>query len=99
MDDTKETLPKKVKYIVIGAVSFLFVLVTVLIFQIGFSLSNNAQIRNLEAENARLDRQIEAAIRDLELMVQDGILCEDFILEFALRELGWGRPGQVIFRR
>jgi len=89
-----ERVNKRVQIIVVSAVTLLFTLICVLTFQIAINLNRNSQLNQLLAEQARLETQLRNAENAQYLMGS-----EDFIYYFALRELGWGRPGQVIFRR
>lgn len=89
-----ERLKKRVQITVVAAVTLMVCLVTVLTFQLAIQGNRNRQLASLDAENARLAQQIRDAENDIGLFE-----CPSFLEEWALRELGWGRPGQIIWRR
>lgn len=80
--------------VVVACVTVLFVLITVLAFQIAIRISHNNQYASLQAERARLEHQLRIAENDLDILYND---TDRFIREWA-HSMGWTRPGQSIFR-
>jgi len=74
---------KRLKLIVVGAVTLLFILVVVLIFQIGTGANRSAEIRRQERLLNDIRDQIYRLGLDIEYFDSDR-----FIIEFALSQ-GW----------
>jgi len=84
---------KKVQLVVVGAVTLMFILVTVVTFQIALRISHNRMENDLRTARDRLENQMYIYENDLAHFET-----WRFIEEFALRHLGWGRPGESIWR-
>ena len=74
---------RRLKFIVVGAVSLLFILIVILIFQIGIGTNRTAQISRLERDIARMQDEIYRLINDANFLESDR-----FVLEFLLSQ-GW----------
>ena len=74
---------RRLKLIVVGAVSLLFILIVVLIFQIGIGANRTAQIRRHERDIARMNDEIYRLQNDEQCFESDR-----FILEYLLSQ-GW----------
>ena len=69
-----------------------FCLVVVLIVQLSVRSNQNAMEKSLLATQAELQRQL-----DMEDILSEYYLSSQFIEEFALKVLGYGRDGAKIF--
>ena len=88
----EETLVRRVRYAVIGAMVLLVSLVCFLGFQYAIMARNNAT----EARLAELYDSLTIQINTYENRITY-MESQEFIEYFALRYMGWGRPGSVIF--
>ena len=91
---TSTQLLRRIRLIVIGGVTVLFILATVLVFQIAIRMNNNSTVARLEAEQDSLRQQLQNANSDINYMQT-----WQFIEDYVRQHLGWGRPGQNIFVR
>jgi len=91
---TSGQLLNRVRWIVVGSVALLFVLVVVLVFQIAIRLNSNSTVAALEREQEALQNQLINAERDISYFQSP-----EFIEDWAREHLGLGRPGQSIFTR
>ena len=89
-----ERLQRRLKLIVMGASAVIFILVTVMAFQIAIRMTHSRQEARLRAQNDELRRQLEEVERELNFIESDG-----FVTDYARNHLGWGRPGEQIFTR
>ena len=89
-----ERIGRRLQLIVVASVTVLFILVTVMSFQLAIMSNRNNEIAALEAEQARLRQALEEAERDIYFYDT-----WDFIEEWARQNLGMGRPGQSFFVR
>jgi cell division protein FtsB len=92
MTDPTQRLKRKVQYIVAGAMTLFFVLVTVLVFQFAVRLNLQNQESNLRSHSEYLKQQIAAAASDIEYFKS-----HRFVEDYALKYLNKGKPGDVIF--
>ena len=92
MTPQEKQLKKKIQLIVASALSLFFVLITVLAFQFAIRINQRNLERDLIAQSQLLSQQIQSANRDI-----DYYNSNKFAEDFALKYLGWGREGQVIF--
>ena len=88
----EETLIKRVKITVVVAMAVLFALVVVLGVQFAVRISRDNMYTSLQAELQSLEQQLHQTGNDITHFQTDR-----FREEFALKYLGWGRPGTVIF--
>jgi len=89
-----ERLQRRLKLIVMVASAIVFVAVAVLGFQIAIRMSQSRQEARLQAQNDELRRQIAEVERET-----DWLLSDDFVTDYALHHLGFGRPGSQWFTR
>ena len=85
---------RRMRWIVVGSMTVLFVLATVLVFQIAIRMNSNSQVAALTAEQERLQILLQDTNREI-----DYFQTWQFIEDWAREHLGWGRPGQAIFVR
>ncbi|MCL2851154.1 MAG: hypothetical protein FWE01_02210 [Firmicutes bacterium] len=74
---------RRLKFIVVGAVSLLFILVIVLVFQIGIGSNRNAQIRRHERDLRAMQDELYRLTNDTNFLESDR-----FVREFLLSQ-GW----------
>ena len=86
-------IKRKIQIIVASAIVVLFALCVTLVVQLGTMANQDSMERSLAARHNQLQQQLQHEQGLLEFYLSDR-----FIDEFALRELGWGRPGSAIFR-
>jgi len=91
---TSDQLLKRVRWVVVGGVTVLFVLVVALVFQIAIRLNNESQVRALLAEQSRLEQILRDAQFDMNYFDSP-----QFVEDWLRQHLGLGRPGQSIFVR
>ena len=94
MTEAEKKLKRKVQLIVTGAMTVVFILVTVLVFQFAVRISQNVMEANLEKERARLAAELENVQNDMYYITTD-----KFVEEYALKVLGYGKNGQQIFQK
>lgn len=94
MTEPEKKLKKKVQLIVGFAMTFLFVLVTVITFQFAVRINQRVMEANLNKESARLAQELSNAQNDIYYMTEE---YEKFLEEYALKVLGWGKEGQPLF--
>jgi len=90
----EETLMKRVRITVVASMMLLFTLVCVLGVQFAIRVGNDNTEQNLQAQVRLLEQQLAQAENDITFFQT-----REFQEEFALKYLGWGRPGQTIFER
>jgi len=90
----EEVLIKRVKIVVVACMVLVFSLVCVLGVQFAIRVRNDNMEASLQAQLQWLEQQLLQANNDITYFQTDR-----FREEFALKFLGWGRPGQTIFDR
>ncbi len=93
MNDSEKRLKKKIQLAVIGGITLLFALVTVLVFQFAVRINQRGLEKDLKSEQARLQRAIDDAELDIRYYQSS-----DFVDDYALKVLGWGKSGQEVFK-
>ena len=93
MTNAERVLKRRLQWLVGGAMTALFVLVTVLVFQFAVRLNQRVQETALTKEHDRLVAALERENNFINYMDT-----EKFIEEFALKVLGWGKDGQTPFK-
>lgn len=94
MTEAEKKLKRKVQLIVVGAMSFFFILVTVITFQFAIRGNQRGREKNLLAEKQRLETQLADIRRDMFYLST-----LDFINDYALYVMGWGKIGQINFEK
>ena len=89
---TEETLIKRVKIAVVAGMVLLFSLVVVAGVLGAIRIRNDNMERSLSNQIFLLDQQIYVYGNQI-----SHFQTQAFREEFALKYLGWGRPGQVVF--
>lgn len=92
MTNAERVLKRRLQWLVGGAMTALFVLITVLVFQFAVRLNQRVQEAALTKEHDRLVAQLENVNNQIAYFDT-----EKFVEEFALKVLGWGKAGQKIF--
>ena len=98
MTERERKQKKKIQTIVAGSMASFFTLVLTMVVLITVNVSMGMMERNLKATNDELTRQLNSLTAEIDGYLDPERL-KDFIDEYALRVLGYGRPGSNIFYR
>ena len=91
-DEVENKLKRKVKTMVIAAMSLFFLLAVVAVFQFAIRINQTAQVNALIRQNEALAEQTSRAEQQAAYFDSD-----QFVRDFANRHLNRGRPGDKIF--
>ena len=94
MTEQERKLVKRIKTIVTSGVVVLFCSVVALVVTLGVSINKRAQADRLERVNTELRQALDDGIA-----LGNYYMTQEFIREYALKVLGYGRDGSKIFKR
>jgi len=98
MTERERKQKKKIQTIVASSMASFFTLVLTLVILITVNASMSLMERNLQAANDRLVQELYSLEHETNGYI-DPELLKDFIDEYALKVLGYGKPGSNIFYR